>query len=139
MGRRIIRKRFEADSTDVKLDSYFDKLIKYIPSEIIGAWIAIKGLIKSASGVPVNNSLWIIFFILIGLTSVYIFKQISVSEQISSKEEKLSITTQIIISTLAFIVWTFAIGEEPFSSLPLYKPVYSSIILILFNLIIPLI
>jgi putative Mn2+ efflux pump MntP len=139
MGRRIIRTRLEADSTDVKLDGYFDKLMKYIPSEIIGAWIAIKGLIKSASGVPVNNVLWILFIILTGLTAVYIFKQISVPEQTSSKSEKSSITTQVIISTLAFIVWAFAIGDEPFSSLPLYQPVYGSIILILFNLIVPLI
>jgi putative Mn2+ efflux pump MntP len=139
MGRRIIRTRLEADNTDVKLDGYFDKLMKYIPSEIIGAWIAIKGLIKSASGVPANNLLWILFFLLTGLTAVYIFKQISVPEQTSSQPEKSSMTTQVIISTIAFIVWAFAIGEEPFSSLPLYQPVYGSIILILFNLIIPLI
>ena len=39
---------------------------------------------------------------------------------------------------MAFVVWVFALGE-PFNSLSFYSPVYGSILLILYNLIIPLI
>ena len=45
--------------------------------------------------------------------------------------------TQIVVSTGAFVVWVFALGE-PFSSLAFYRPVYGSLLLILYNIIIPL-
>jgi hypothetical protein len=153
MGRRIIRTRLEADNTNVKLDGFFDKLMKYIPSEIIGAWIAIKGLIKSAN--PVNNqsnnglinnsngatgdnSLWILFFVLTVLTAVYIFKQTSEATSKTEKSKESPAISQIIISTVAFVIWVFALGE-PFSSLSFYQPIYGSIALIIFSLIVPLI
>ncbi len=153
MGRRIIRTRLEADNTDVKLDGFFDKLMKYIPSEIIGAWIAIKGLIKSAN--PVNNQsnnglinnangatgdnlLWILFLVLTVLTAVYIFKETSKETIKTEKSKESPAISQIIISTVAFVIWVFALGE-PFSSLSFYQPVYGSIALIIFSLIVPLI
>jgi hypothetical protein len=153
MGRRIIRTRLEADNADVKLDGFFDKLMKYIPSEIIGAWIAIKGLLKSAN--PVNNQtnnglvnntngatgdnlLWILFVVLTVLTAVYIFKQTSKETTKAEKSKDSPAISQIIISTIAFVIWVFALGE-PFSSLPFYQPVYGSIALIIFSLIVPLI
>ncbi|MGG6242150.1 hypothetical protein ACQ4N7_26330 [Nodosilinea sp. AN01ver1] len=37
--------------------------------------------------------------------------------------------TQTAISTGAFIVWVFALGE-PFSSLSFYRPLYGSLLLI---------
>ena len=60
MGRRIITSQLEAKGESAKLDGYFDKLLKYIPTEIVGAWIAITGLIKSASNIPTNTILWIL-------------------------------------------------------------------------------
>ncbi|WP_287297890.1 hypothetical protein, partial [Moorena sp. SIO2C4] len=59
MGRRIITTQFEAKSR-AKIDGYFDRLIKYIPSEILGAWIAIKGVLTSANDVPINL-IWVVF------------------------------------------------------------------------------
>jgi hypothetical protein len=59
MGRRIITSQLEAKGQEVKIDGYFDKLLKYILSEIVGGWIAITGLIKSASNIPTNTILWI--------------------------------------------------------------------------------
>lgn len=130
MGRRIVTTEFQAN-TSTRIDTYFDKLIKYIPSEIVGAWIAIKGLVASGDGIPQNGLLWILFIIFTVLTTAYIFKQ-------TSEPRKKPAKTQILISTVAFIVWAFALGE-PFSSLPFYSPVYGSLLLIIYNLAVPLI
>ena len=81
--------------------------------------------------------MWSLFVIFTGLTAFYIYKQIS-KEITSSDKLKEDDYIQIIISTIAFVVWVFA-TEEPFSSLSFYQPIYGSIILILFNLIVPLI
>lgn len=131
MGRRIITNQYQSKGEEAKLDGYFDKLIKYIPTEIVGAWIAITGLIKGANNIPINTILWILFIIFTGLTAVYILKQ-------TFEPEKPLAIKQIILSTIAFIVWVFALGE-PFNTLSFYNPVYGSISLILYNLIIPLI
>ncbi len=130
MGRRIISKKIEAN-TAPPIDGYFDKLIKYIPSEIVGSWIAVKGLIIGDSNLPINTLLWILLVIFTALTAVYIFRQTSEPRTSTAK-------TQILISTGAFLVWAFALGE-PFSSLAFYRPVYGSLLLILYNLTIPLI
>ena len=131
MGRRIITSQLEAKGESAKLDGYFDKLLKYIPTEIVGAWIAITGLIKSASNIPTNTILWILLVIFTGLTALYILRQ-------TSKPKKPPAIKQTIISTIAFIIWVFALGK-PFDSLSLYSRVYGSSLLILYNLIIPLI
>ncbi|MDJ0580694.1 hypothetical protein [Crocosphaera sp.] len=131
MGRRIITSQLEAKTEGAKLDGYFDKLLKYIPTEIVGGWIAITGLIKSASNIPTNTILWILLAIFTGLTALYILKQ-------TEEANKPAAIKQTTISSIAFIVWVFAIGE-PFDSLSFYNPIYGSILLILYNLTIPLI
>jgi O-antigen/teichoic acid export membrane protein len=131
MGRRIITSQLEAKGESAKLDGYFDKLLKYIPTEIVGAWIAITGLIKSASNIPTNTILWILLVIFTGLTALYILRQ-------TYELKKPPAVKQTIISTIAFIIWVFALGK-PFDSLSFYSPVYGSIVLIIYNLIIPLI
>jgi hypothetical protein len=131
MGRRIITSQLQSKGEQANLDGYFDKLLKYIPTEIVGAWIAITGLIKGSSNIPTNTILWILFFIFTTLTSVYILKQ-------TFEPRKPLAIKQTSISTAAFIVWVFALGE-PFNTLSFYNPVYGSISLILCNLVIPLI
>lgn len=131
MGRRIITSQLEVQTDKVKLDGYFDKLLKYIPTEIVGGWIAVTGLIKSASNIPANTVLWLLLVIFTGLTAAYILRQ-------TSEPKKPLAIKQTTISTIAFLVWVFALGE-PFSSLGFYRPIYGSILLIVYNLTIPLI
>jgi hypothetical protein len=131
MGRRIITSQLEAKGQEVKIDGYFDKLLKYIPTEIVGGWIAITGLIKGASNISTNTILWILLVIFTVLTALYILKQ-------TFEPKKPLAIKQTTISVIAFIVWVFALGE-PFDSLSFYNPIYGSVLLILYNLIIPLI
>jgi len=131
MSRRIVTTTLEASKTSTQIDGYLDKLLKYIPTEIVGCWIAITGIIKSSTDIPATALLWGLFAIFVVLTALYMLRQ-------TSEPKKPLAITQTAISVGAFIVWVFALGE-PFSSLGFYRPVYGSILLIMYNLIIPLI
>ena len=46
VGRRIVTVQYQSNS-DKSIDGYFDRVMKYIPGDIIGAWVAVTGLILS--------------------------------------------------------------------------------------------
>lgn len=113
-------------------DSYYDRLIKYVPADVLGFWIATSGLIKSSSAsIPRTTLFWVMFIIGVVLTALWTFKQTSVPG-------KPPAITQIIISIGSFIVIVFALGE-PFQSLSFYSPLYGSLVLILYSLAVPFI
>src|SRR5205814_9163250 len=41
-----------AAAQPVEIDSYFDKVLKYIPADIGAAWVAVTGLVSSAQDIP---------------------------------------------------------------------------------------
>lgn len=131
MGRRIITSHLQAALTDTKIDTYFDRVIKYIPSDIVAAWIAATGLINSAANVPTGTILWIAFSIGVVLTPLWVLRQTTVPKEPPA-------ITQMAIATGAFIVWVIAVGG-PFSTLPFYRPLYGSLLLILYTFIVGLI
>lgn len=130
MSRRISTVDYEAAGGPAA-DTYFDKVVKYIPADIVGAWIAVTGLIVGAAGVPGGALLWIAFAVAIILTAAWTWKQTTVPDQPPA-------VTQVVISTIAFIVWVFALGG-PFATLGFYRPLYGSLLLILYTLLVALI
>ena len=130
MSRRIITKQLDAAGAGGEIDTYFDKVIKYIPADIVAAWTAVTGLITGTDKIPVGFN-WILLIVFIALTAGWTYKQTL------TKGQSIAVT-QIIISSIAFIVWVFALGG-PFAELEWYTPVYGSILLILYTLIVPLI
>jgi hypothetical protein len=48
MTRRIVSSRLQAAEAGHDVDTYVDRIVKYIPTEIVGAWIAVKGIIEAA-------------------------------------------------------------------------------------------
>jgi hypothetical protein len=131
MGRRIITKQYQGIGSEQQIDTYTDRLIKYIPSDIVGAWVAASGLIKGATDVPQNTLFWIAFVIGVTLTPIWTLRM-------TRDKDKTPAKTQAIVATGAFIVWVIALGE-PFSSFPFYRPVYGSLLLLLYTLIVALI
>jgi hypothetical protein len=128
MGRRIVTRRLESGTSKEAVDGYQDRLLKYIPADLNGAWLALTGIVKSATTIPQSTVLWILFAILLILTPIWTWKE-------TSQPNKPPAITQIAVSTGAFLVWAFALGE-PFNSLSFYQPVYGSILLILYTLIV---
>lgn len=109
-----------------KSDDYAARLLKYIPSEVIALYIMLDALIRSSG--ETNLSLyWGVFIFSIVVTPLYLWR-------IQKVNKKL----QLSISTLAFIVWIFAIGG-PFVYLSWYKPLYGGILLPIYTFLISII
>ncbi len=133
MGRRIVTTQPQSlvATTPQAVDTYFDRLIKYIPADIIAAWTAVTGLIAGATKEPQAALLWIAFGVGLILTAAWTLRQ-------TRDPKKPAAITQIIISTIAFAVWIFALGG-PFATMSWYSPLYGSLLLIAFTLIVALI
>lgn len=130
MTRRIIAKQPEAVSGE-EVDTYFDRVVKYIPADIVAAWTAAAGLIASAGpNVNAKMLLWVAFAVELILTPFWILKQ-------TTKPNKPPAVAQSVIGTCAFFVWVFALGG-PFVNLIFYKPIYGSLLLIFYTLIVGL-
>lgn len=134
MGRRIATKQLQGMGTGARsasVDGYFDRVIKYIPSDVVAAWTAVTGLVTADAQAPQNTLLWILFGIFTFLTAAWTWKQTTGGGKLP--------TIQILISTVSFIVWVFALGG-PFASLEgFYRPLYGSLALIIYTVAVGLV
>jgi hypothetical protein len=106
-------------------DGYFDRLFKYIPAELVAAYIFVLGVVKQLTDAgEIRIFQWLIFVIFCILTPLYLWRV-----------QKVMKIQQHIISLLSFIVWVFALGG-PFALYSWYNPVYSSILLPVFTLVV---
>jgi hypothetical protein len=101
-------------------DKYKDRLLKYIPAEVVTFYLSLTAIVGAATDVPGWLS-WTIFVVGIFATPFYLRFYARVSDH-----------TQLSISTLAFIVWVFALGG-PFKEISWYKPVYGGVLLPIFT------
>jgi hypothetical protein len=131
MSRRIITRSLQSNGESVPADGYTDKLIKYIPADVVAAWLAVTGIIASDTEAPQQTLLWVLFFIFLVITFFWTLKQ-------TTQRGKSPAMTQTAISTGSFAVWVFALGG-PFASLVFYRPSYGSIVLIMYTLVVALI
>jgi len=119
---------------------YSDKLVKLIPSEIIGAYMVLSNILGSTAGsmqasvkpFPVTDNdlkpilLQVVFFVLLILTPVYL-KKIS----------KVNNVAQLIVTTVSFIIWVYTLGG-PFIVWGIYYSLIGSVVLVLWSVVIPL-
>lgn len=126
--RRIVTTELQAAGAGAgtTMDTYFDRVIKYIPADIVGAWVAITGLVTGAANVATGTIHWIMFVVMTALTALWTLKQTAVPNRPPA-------TTQAAIATGSFVVWVFALGG-PFATLDFYRPLYGSLLLIIYTL-----
>ncbi len=118
----------EAERDKVKPDDYLAKLIKYIPSEVVALYITLYSIASaSKKEIPFEFIVWFIFILGIIGTILYLRRVAKVIDW-----------SQIFISTIAFVVWVFALGG-PFSLLSWYHPVYGALLLPIYTFFIPII
>jgi hypothetical protein len=115
-------------------DDYMSRVLKNIPSEIVMAYIAIDGVLRTSYNPNVWTDretlrmlLWITLGTLTILTPLWLWRVMRVRR-----------TSQLFISTLSVPVWLFALGG-PFSLLDWYEPAFGAIVLPLYTLIVPII
>lgn len=110
-------------------DSYFSRVLKYIPSEIVMVFISVEGVLRTAFA---NNqerltlSLWILAGLLTLLTPLWLWRVMRVKR-----------FNHLLLSTIALPIWMFAIGG-PFTSFDWYSQSLGAIALPLFTLLVPI-
>jgi len=108
--------------SDETPDNYLNRLIKYIPAEIIAVYSLIEGILKSNKSNPnIANIYWWVFAILFIMTPIYLFKA-----------QKVKSILHLIISSFSYAVWVSALGG-PFVYLDNYDPMYPAILMPLYT------
>lgn len=131
MSRRIVWYAYESSESEGQIDGYFDRLLKYIPSDVIGLWLAGSGLIQGQAGDEARAGLlWLLFVVGLVFSFFWTRKQTAETGQPNAWR-------QVYLSCGAFAVWVFAIGG-PFAELSFYKPLYGSLVLLIYTSAIPL-
>lgn len=131
MTVRIITTQYQAaDAAGSEVDTYSARILKYIPADIVSAWVAAKALIESAAAASKNTVLWVCFVAAVILTALWTLKRTRVPG-------KPPAITQTVVATGAFIVWAIALGE-PFSSLlgRAQQALYGGLLLIFYTLVV---
>lgn len=110
-------------------DNFLDRLIKYIPADVIAAYLTIDNILKGGLKDPERLSiyLWAVFVILLIVTPLYLWRVAGVTKW-----------EQIGLSAVAFAVWVFALGG-PFTQLDFYDPILAAVILPIASLIIAIV
>ena len=115
-------------------DDYMSRVLKHIPSEIVMAYIAIDGVLRTSYNPNVwserqtlQKLLWITLATLTVITPLWLWRVMRVRRP-----------SQLFISTLSVVVWLFALGG-PFALLAWYEPAFGAIVLPLYTLIVPII
>ena len=112
-----------ADSS-VRLDGYLDRLLKMIPAEIVGAYLALSGILRSnESADPVWW--WLIAVLGLALTPAYL------------RMRGVRAVVHLVLAGAAFVVWVYALGG-PFEHFSWYEPFQGSILIVTFSLVAPL-
>jgi hypothetical protein len=111
----------------VSKDGYFDRLFKYIPAEVVAGYIFVLGTVKQLTDPnEIKTFQWLLYLVFCALTPLYLWRV-----------QKVLKLQQHIISLLSFAVWAFTLGG-PFEQFSWYNPVYGSVILPVFTLLVAL-
>jgi len=116
-----------------EVDGYFDRLVKYIPSDVVGAWVVASGVVRASKDTPSqpgNTTLWVMFGVGVVLTAVWTWAQ-------TAQADRPKPVLQTVLSTGAFGVWAYALGGPfPLWIAGLYRPVTGSLLLVAYTLIV---
>ena len=138
MSRRIVTTAYHAKGPAAQaqaagpggapdVDTYFDRVLKYIPADVISAWVFVVAAVNGApDDVPKPAVLWVAFACGLVLTALWTHRR-------TREPGRPPAVTQIALATVAFGVWVFALGG-PFATLGFYRPVYGSLLLVLYTL-----
>jgi len=127
MSRRIVTRQNQSTRGGGQVDTYFDKVIKYIPADVVAAWTVVVGLVSSAGDqVPKAAILWLAYAFGILMTGLWTWRQ-------TQQKNKPVAATQIAIAAIAFAIWVAALGG-PFDFWPGYEKLYGSLLLIAYTL-----
>jgi len=116
--------------------TYFDKAVKLVPTEIVGAYMVLSGIVgitpsSTAPTTPTDSMskilIIIVFFVLLVLTPLYLWRI-----------SKVNNVLQLVVTTIAFALWIYTLGG-PFAVWGIYDPKIAALLLTTWSLVIPLV
>lgn len=111
-------------------DTYKDRLLKYIPAEIVAIYLALLSVLKTAppNTTPIITVEWVVFLIILIVTVPW-----------QRKVMKIAKWQQVAIGTVAFVFWAVSLGD-PFDTSwkAWYQPLYGTMAMMLYTFLIPL-
>jgi hypothetical protein len=119
----VAREKNQAGEPEI--DNYYNRLLKLIPAEAIAFYLALDGIASN-----MQNSgllLWIIFFVSIAGTWLYLVRMTNVKKFF-----------QQIWTVLAFCIWVFVIGG-PFQQYEWYDENYGKLLVTAYTFFMPLV
>jgi hypothetical protein len=133
MGRRIITKQLQAaekGGTGKDVDGYFDRLVKYIPADVVGLWLVGVGLINTFLGTTKAVVMIVFFLICLGITIWWTHDQ-------TREPGKVPAKTQITVAAVAFLIWVIALeGNDIHTAFAWYKPAIGSLLLLVYSTVV---
>ena len=100
-------------------DGYNDRVLTYIPAEVVTLYLSVDGLVRAKPHSPVLS--WGLFAFGLLATVLYLKFSAGVTKPL-----------QLVVSAVAFCVWAIAIGS-PSSHIPGYDAIYGAIALPIFT------
>ncbi len=103
-------------------DGYRERLLKLIPSEVLGTYLGVNAVIISMEPTTLSTVLlWGVFAICLLLTPLWLWFGQGVKKPL-----------QLVVTSIAFIIWAMTI-TGPFTTIPDYKPFIGTVFLVLFS------
>ena len=90
---------------------YVDRLVRFIPAEIIGAYIAIKNFLTEDPSAEGSLPFWVqglVYLVLLVATPAYLNRATKAANRRY---------IQLAIATAAFVIWSYAVGGPFFDAL----------------------
>lgn len=133
MARRIRDKALQGTAGPVpggEPDGYADKIVKYVPADVVAAWTAAVAIIKGTVGIPTGRVLLICFIAGLVATYFWTIKQTAAASQPPAVK-------QAFVATVAFVVWVLALGDldAVLGAFMNWNAAYAKLLLIGFTLV----
>jgi hypothetical protein len=119
-----------AAAPGVQEDKYKDRLLKYIPADVVAVYLTLRTLVETVSQpAPTQVLYWVLFGIMLVITIPW-----------QRRVAKIAKWDQVWVGTGAFFFWAVSLGN-PFTAQGLgawYQPVFGVMALVLYTFLIPL-
>jgi len=106
-------------------DTYYSRLVKLIPSEIIALYLALDGIASAMKQKEIL--LWVVFGVAVTGAWFYLGRLANVK-----------LLSQRLLTVLAFVIWVYVFGG-PFTHLSWYDPGYGKLLLVVYTFFVPVI
>jgi hypothetical protein len=110
-------------------DSYRERLVKYVPVEVLVLYVAAYGVLYATAGNAPWFSAAASCLLIAGIIAVLLYLW---------RAEGVCDTIQLAISAIGFVLFASALGVAPVSALPLYNQVFFSLLLPVYVFLSPL-